>query len=263
MGLMIIDKKKQVQRNFYTRPDGYDGPHTWDVFYRGTTQRELVRTPYSMKAFGNWIHIAKPEDVVPFNPKGYGLKSYKNTVSGSFSYSGKPISIMISNGVTIRDYSCHCWEKRKDGTNSPESVLWYNRNGTYGVSQVTKDVHLPDRKNILWAIGGAGIKGDLFQDSWSKLWIPSDAKTEYFYEKFGDVWRKTSHIAIGIDKFGYFIAVEMASMNFVQGKALLEKLGLTDNVIWLDGGHVTASNNDGHSLNTTTPQYNSIKLGGE
>jgi len=262
VGISIVEKKKQIQRNFHTRPDGDFGPHTIDVFYRATTPKHLVKTPYAIKAFGNWIHIAKPEDVVPFDPQGAGLRSFKNTVSGSFSHAHKPISVMIANGKTIRDYSCHCWEKRGSQTYFPESVLWYNKNGSYGVSQVTKDVHLPDRENILWAIGGAGIKGELFRDSWSKRMLPMDAKTEYFYEKFGDVWRNTSHIAVGIDKFGYFIAVEMSYKDVKSGLALLENLGLTEDVVWLDGGHVTASNNDGHTRNTRTPQHYAIKLGG-
>ena len=249
MNLSKLDKIKQVQRNLGTRPDGDPGVHTWDCFYRATTPKDLVKTPYSLKAFGNWIHIAKPEDVKPFDPQGKGLKYYPNSVSGSFSANHKPVSIMVADGKTIRDYSCHCWEKKPDGsTHFPESVLWYNKNGTWGIDQVTKDVHLPDRDNILWAIGGAGIK-------------PGDSEKEYFTAPFNDVWRRTSHIAISIDQFGYFIAVEMENMNRSQGLELLDKLGLK-NVVWLDGGHVTSAYTSDHRRNVYTGQHYAIRLGG-
>ena len=249
MNLSIREKIKQVQRNLNTRPDGDPGPHTWDCFYRYTTPKELVKTPYSLRAFNNWIHIAKPEDIVPFDPQGKGLIHFPNTVSGSFSANHMPVSIMIANGKTIREYSCHCWEVKPDGsTHFPESVLWYNKNGTWGISQVTKDIHLPDRENILWAIGGAGIK-------------PGDSQKEYFTWPFNDVWRKTSHIAIGIDSFGYFIAVEMEYLNRTEGLALFDKLRLKG-VIWLDGGHITASNTNDRKRNVYTGQHYAIKLGG-
>jgi hypothetical protein len=262
MNLSIKEKIKQVQRNLSTRPDGDPGPHTWDCFYRATTPKELVKTPYSLRAFGNWIHIAKPEDIVPFDPQGKGLVSFDNVVSGSYSTGHMPISILVSEGKTIRDYSCHCWEKRNGETHFPESVLWYNKDGSHGISQVTKDVHLPDRENIIWAIGGAGMSGPFVKD-WGNRTIPQDAVKEYFNERFGDVWRRTSHIIITIDRFGYFIAVEVGNLDFLGMVKLLNKLGLPrENCIKLDGGHVTASNTDDRKRNIYTGQHYAIKLGG-
>jgi len=255
------DKVKAIQIESGAYPDGHFGPQSVDYTYRRFAKPKL---PYRVKLFGQWCFIADPKKVNPFNPEGKRVNDFANTVSGSYSYARKPISILVSNGKTIRDYSCHCWEKRNGKTHFPESVLWYNKDGSYGLSQVTKDVHLPDRENIVWAIGGAGMNGNLFQDPWSKLWIPGDAKTEYFYEKFGDVWRDTNHIMIGFDTKGYLIAVECYSMNGQQMVDLAKKLGFVHDgkimAIKLDGGHVAASNVDGRKLNQYQAQYYAIQL---
>lgn len=203
--------------------------------------------PYAVKLFKQWTFFADPAKVNPFNPKGKPVAAYKNVVSGSFSYKKNPISILVSNGKTIRPYACHYWLK-EDGKNVPESVLWYNKDGTYGISQVAFDWELPDRENILWAIGGAGLK-------------EGDANKERFTGTYSDVWRKTSHIVVGFDGFGLFTAVAVSYMNGRDIKKLVNKLGLT-HAILLDGGHVTAWNVDGVKYNTKQAQYYGIYLGG-
>ena len=125
MGLTMTDKIKIVQGNLETRPDGDPGPHTWDVFYRAMQQREKVITPYAFRAFREWLIVAKPENSFPFDPNNKPLKMFKNSISGSFSWDGAPISIMIAHGKVIRWHSCHHWAGEL-----PESVLCYYKDGS-------------------------------------------------------------------------------------------------------------------------------------
>jgi len=246
MGLSMLSKRKQIQRNFYTRDDGDFGTHTIDVFYRATTPKDMVKVPYAMKAFGDWMHVTKPESITVYDPNA-NLSRLSKVISGSFSWGGKPISIMVSNGKTIRPYACHYWVKDREGNSLPESVLWYNKDGTHGISQVAFDWELPDRENIVWAIGGAGMKA-------------GDALKEGFAGMYSDVFRRTSHMLIGFDEFGYVIAVEVANKNRYEMVLHMKKLGIKDYIL-LDGGHITASNNDGHKRNVYTRQSYIISLG--
>ena len=243
--LSTRDKIKAVQSEVGAYPDGFAGPQTYDCIYRQFAKPKL---PYAVKLFNQWTFFADPKEVNPFAPKGKSVRQFKNCISGSFSHKMNPISILISKGEVIRGLSCHQWEVRDGESYFPESVLWYNSNGEYGITQ-TNDVNkLPDRKNIVWAIGGAGLnKGDAFK--------------EYFSGKFRDIWRTTSHIVIGFDNSGYFTAIEVQRMNGTQIKSLIKKVGLT-HAILLDGGHVTASNVDGHKYNSYQGQYYAIQLGG-
>lgn len=235
-----------VQKVLSTRVDYDPGRHTWSCFYLATC--ENIKFPYSIKAFRNQLMITDPKLVIPFNSKGKSLKMLKNCISGSFSYRKQPISILISKGITICNHSCHYWITDREGNSLPESVLWYNKNGTYGISQVAYDWQLPDRSNIIWAIGGAGMKlGDNLEEG--------------FVGPYSDVFRRTSHMLIGFDQYDYFNAVEVSYMNKAQMIAHMEKLGIKIYIL-LDGGHVTASNVDGHKRNTKTPQYYSISLEG-
>lgn len=230
----------EVQRALNTRPDGYFGRHSNSCLYLYTVPKEQIKFPYTIKAFGNYLHITDPELVVPFNPKGKKLKYLNNCVSGSFSWKGKPISIMVANGEVIRATTCHSW------LNKPESVLWYDYNGNHGISQISNTSELPN--NVKFAIGGAGMK-------------PGDAEKEGFTGAYSDVFRKTSHMLIGFDNFGYFNAIEVADMNKAEMIKHMQKLGIEEYIL-LDGGHVTGSNVDNHSRNLYTTQFYAINLGG-
>jgi len=229
---------KQVQSALNTRPDGYPGRHTWSCFYLAMCKN--IKFPYTIKAFRNYLHITDPKLVRPFNPKGKSLKTLRNCISGSFSYRKLPISIMVYEDDVIRATPCHYW------LDKPESVLWYSKDGKYGISQVKNADRLP--KNLLWAIGGSGMKlGDNIKEG--------------FVGPYSDVFRRTSHMLIGFDAYGYFNAVEVSYMNKSQIILHMAKLGI-ETYILLDGGHVTASNVDGHSRNLNTPQYYAISLEG-
>jgi hypothetical protein len=235
----MIDMIKQVQRNLGTRDDGQPGRHTWSCFYLATTPKEKIKLPYTIKAFGNYLHITDPDLVVPLDPDS-NLSNLPNAISGSFSWKGNPVSIMVSNGSVKRAASCHAW------LNKPESVLWYTYDGKHGISQIMTADELP--KNVKWAIGGSSLKD-------------GDAEIEGFTGKYSDVFRKTSHMLIGFDQFGYFNAVEVGYMNKYDMVAHMKKLGIEEYIL-LDGGHITASNVDGHKRNIYTKQAYAIKLGG-
>lgn len=250
--ISIKEKWKAIQRGVGAYPDASPGPQTIDCLYRKFATPVL---PYAIKLFRQWTFFADPAKVKPFDPGGLAAKHYKNFVSGSFSWKGEPISILISNGETICSHSCHYWIKDREGNSLPESVLWYNKDGTYGISQVAFDWELPDRKNILWAIGGAGLEH--YRYTAGQGWgIPEEG----FIGPYADVFRKTTHIMIGFDPSGYFTAVSVSNMNGAQIKALAKKLGLIFYIL-LDGGHVTAHNVDGIKKNIYQAQYYGIQLG--
>lgn len=236
MALTQKDMIKKVQSVLNTRPDGYPGRSTWSCFYLAMCKD--IDFPYSIKTFGNWQHITDPKLVRPFNPKGKSMRSLKNCVSGSFSWNREPISIMVYNEEVIRKLSCHYW------LNKPESVLWYSKDGKFGITQTISADGLPS--NLLWAIGGS----DLMQ-----------AEKEGFTGAYSDVFRRTSHILIGFDQYGYFNAIEVSYMNRTGMIAHMKKLGI-ETYILLDGGSVTASNIDCHQRNINTPQYYAISLQG-
>jgi len=238
MALLMKDMIKQVQSTLNTRPDGDPGRHTWSCFYLAMC--EDIKFPYSIKAFRNWLHITDPKLIRPFNPKGQTMRKLKNCVSGSFSYMKQPISVMVYDGDVIRDRPCHYW------LDLPESVLWYTKDGKYGISQIRNANRLP--KNLLWAIGGAGMK-------------LGDNEKEGFTGAYSDVFRKTSHMLMGFDQYGYVNIVEVSYMSKFQMLGHMKKLGI-ETYILLDGGHVTASNVDGHTRNLNTPQYYAISLEG-
>lgn len=242
MALSIRDMQGQIQDNLNTRKDYDFGRHSWHSLYLLTTPKEFIKFPYTIKAFNNYLMVTDPDLVKPFNPKGNKLVNYSNVISGSFSWKGKPISIMVYKGDVIRSYSCHYWLK------CPESVLWYDKYGNHGIDQVINVNELSNFNDIVFAIGGTGMK-------------PGDAEKEGFTGAYSDVFRKTSHMLIGFDKFGYFNAVEVDHMNKTQMLSHMKKLGIEDYIL-LDGGHVTASNVDGHKNNVYTSQFYGISLEG-
>ena len=244
--ISIKEKWKDIQRGVGAYPDGSPGPQTIDCVYRMFATPVL---PYAIKLYNQWAFFADPKEVNPFDPNGKSARRFKNFVSGSFSWKGEPISILVSNGKTICSHSCHYWITDRQGKPLPETVLWYNKDGTYGTSQVAFDHELPDRANILWAIGGAGL-------------LPGDALEEGFSGVYADVFRYTTHILIGMDTFGYFTAVYVDKMSGAQIKKLAKKLMLTHYTL-LDGGHVTSVNVDGVRKNIDQAQYYGIQLGGE
>jgi len=250
--LSIKEKKMAVQVGIGAYPDGKDGPQTWDYLYR---KHADPKVPYAVKLYNQWCFVTKPERVGVFDPNGLSARNYSNFVSGSFSWAHAPISIMVNHGKTIRAEACHAWIVDRNGKPLPESVLWYKKDGTYGISVVAYDWEIPGRDDVVWAIGGAGL-ADYAWDPYTRTYGVVD---EGFVGPYADVFRYTTHILVGFDPFGYFNAVYVSKMNGTQMKALAKKLCLTHYIL-LDGGHVTACNVDGIKRNTKQAQHWGIQL---
>lgn len=176
------------------------------------------------------------KDIIAFNPKA-GLKNYKNSLSGSFSYQSKPCSFLVSNGKPVYTSSCHAW------LGKPESVLYRLNNGNYGIKRCTSPSDLPT--NVKWAIGGVGLLGNY------------NPTAEGFTGSYSDVLRLTNHTMIGMKK-GMVYLCYCKNMTAAQVNAHAKKLNL-EYAIMLDGGHVAAINSVSTQINTSQAQYYAIQ----
>lgn len=176
------------------------------------------------------------KDIVAFNPKA-GLKNYKNSLSGSFSYQSKPCSFLVNNGTPIYTNSCHAWFGK------PESVLYRLNNGQYGIKRCTSAADLP--ANVKWAVGGLGLLDNY------------NPTIEGFTGAYSDVLRLTNHTMIGMKK-GMVYLCYCKSMTATQVNAFAKKLNL-EYAIMLDGGHVAAINSEATKINTAQVQYYALQ----
>lgn len=176
------------------------------------------------------------KDIIAFNPKA-GLKNYKNSLSGSFSYQSKPCSFLVSNGTPIYTSSCHAW------LGKPESVLYRLNNGQYGIKRCTSAADLP--ANVKWAVGGLGLLDNY------------NPTIEGFTGAYSDVLRLTNHTMIGMKK-GMVYLCYCKNMTAAQVNAHAKKLNL-EYAIMLDGGHVAAINSEATKINTTQVQYYALQ----
>lgn len=192
--------------------------------------------PLTLKIYDMPVIIA--EDIVVCNPST-GLKSYSNSLSGSFSYQKKPCSILINKGVTVYSAACHAF------LGKPESVLYRLDNGKFGIKRCEYSSELPS--GVKWAVGGMGLL-----DNYS----PS---TEGFSGNYADVLRKTNHTALGV-KDGMCYLIYCKSMTALQVNSYCKKLGL-ELAIMLDGGHVAGINGAESfaKINTSQTQYYMIQ----
>lgn len=148
------------------------------------------------------------------------VKSYANTISGSFSYDGAPCSILAAWGDVIRAEACHAH------IGKPETVIYRLSNSALGIRRVKSAAELPP--SVSWAVGGMGLL-DFY-----------DPSAEGFTGQYADVCRKTAHTFLGLNDslcvLGY-----VAAMNGEEINAHVRKLGLRV-AIMLDGGHMAAIN---------------------
>lgn len=137
--------------------------------------------PLDVRMFNCDVFVGK--NIIPFDPNG-PISKFNYCISGSYSHQGNPSSILIHDGRTICGHSAHEW------LGYPDSVIYELYDGTIGICRVIYDTEIPNRKNVKWAIGGAGLLDNF------------DAKAEgycKFKDKAGvsrnysDVWRKTNH----------------------------------------------------------------------
>lgn len=157
------------------------------------------------------------------------LKNYANAISGSFSWKGKPCSILVCDGSAVATDACHYWT-----LGTPESVLYRTLDGKYGIRRCHTVKDLPS--GTRWAIGGMGMLGNY------------DPAAEGFSGQYADVLRKTAHTFVGV-KHGMVYLGYVSGMTGAQVNAHAKKLGL-DMAIMLDGGHISAINNEETQINT-------------
>ena len=208
-------------------------------------EREEVSYPRTVLLEGMPAILAK--NIVPFNPNG-PLSGWNNTISGGFSASKQPCSILIQDGRVKQRYACHYWYGR------PESVLYRLTDGTVGIARVKSADELP--KDVRWAVGGLGLLGnyDPTAEGFCKL-TNKEGKTE----NFSDVLRDTDHTVLGY-KDGLFYMVYCKSMTGAQVNAFADKLGL-ELAVMLDGGHVAAINGGEEyaKINLKQKQYYAVQ----
>ena len=107
--------------------------------------------PVITKKVGQSIMI-EADDLVAFDPNG-GLELWANSISGSFTEPRgvAPCSILINRGVDICSYSCHAW------LGYPEAVIYRYKDGTFGCGKFMYTKQIPNRGDVLWAVGGMGL----------------------------------------------------------------------------------------------------------
>lgn len=203
-----------------------------------------VTYPRTVKLEGMPAILAK--NIVPFNPSA-PLSNWGNTISGGFSASGQPCSILVQDGKAKCKYACHYWYDR------PESVLYRLTDGTVGIARVQSTDELP--KNLRWAVGGLGLLDNYNPNAEGFCKLTRDGRTE----NFSDVLRDTDHTVLGY-KDGLFYLIYCKSMTAAQVNAFAKKVGL-EMAVMLDGGHVAAIHGDADyaKINTKQKQYYAIQ----
>ena len=188
------------------------------------------------------------DDILLFDP-GSGLANWANTISGSFTYpSGqKPCSILINKGVDLFSSACHSW------LGFPETVLYRYKDGKYGIGKYKNTSEIPNRPNVLWAVGGMGLldKYNPAEEGFSKF--VKDGKS-YNYT---DVLRLTSHTLIGVKNNKIYLCY-VPSMSGIGVNNYAKQCGF-EKAVMLDGGHISAMNSTDFKVNLNTVQGYAIQ----
>ena len=226
-------KIKKFQLALGSLDDGIAGASTWDsalrfLEYEGYT---TLRMPYSDTQFGCKVAITRPHQVRLYDTEGaYGVNAFSYSMSGTFTImqgdgKRKPISIMINEGHVLRGSACHAYTTMG---NFPEGILYYTNGGKLGTTTARFASELKDL-DIRWAIGGLTM-------------LPKfNAEAEGFTGVFSDVFRYTSHNAIGFDKYGNIIGVYHRKCTLKTFQKKCRSIGLVE-AISVDGGSISAIN---------------------
>lgn len=192
--------------------------------------------PLNVELYGQPCIIAK--DAEPCNPNS-GLP--ENAISGSFSWAGRPCSILVQHGEVVCGTSCHQMNGK------PESVLYRTRDGGVHIARAVTAQELPHWPEIDWAVGGLGLL---------EHYAPA---AEGFTGAYSDVLRRTNHTVLGY-KGGMLYGVYCRSMtaaqvnDFCKGKLKLEK------AVMLDGGHVAAIRGAVSRINVGQKQFYAVRF---
>ena len=172
------------------------------------------------------------KNILLFDPNT-SLSGYANTLSGSYTYpSGvTPCSIMVNNGKTIYPTSSHSWLGFQD------SVIYETFDGKINICRALRDSEIPNRTNVKWAIGGAGLLSNYnpVLEGYSKF-----TKNGKQYD-YSDVWRLTNHTVLGI-KDGFKYGVYINNMDGTAINAFCKDKMKFEFALKLDGGHIAAIN---------------------
>lgn len=238
-----------LQASVNSKPDNSIGPDTL-VSFAQSLAPNLFPVDVTMYGCPTFVGL----DVLPFDPDG-PLKNWDWTISGSYSTSGQPTSILIANGKTICGSSSHAW------LGYPDSVIYEKLDGTTGICRVMYDTEIPDRKNVKWAIGGAGLL-DNFNPKAEGYCVFTDRNG--VKRKYNDVWRLTNHTVLGV-KGKWKYGVTLINKGDEKADGLSINKFIKDNfkfdyALKLDGGHIAARNGPSEKINTSQSQAYAIQF---
>ena len=193
--------------------------------------------PVTLRMYSMPVIIA--EDIVVSNPKS-GCKNYKNSLSGSFSYQRKPCSILINKSTVLCSSACHAF------LDKPESVLYRENNGRFGIKRCKSSSELPS--SLRWAVGGMGLL-DMYNPT-----------AEGFSGPYADVLRTTNHTVLGVKNDMCYL-LYCKNMSASQINTHCKDKMKFEMAILLDGGHVAAINGEESfaKINTSQAQYSLIQ----
>lgn len=229
----MINKIKTIQKSLGAFPDGVLGPQTLDVIYRKFT---IPNYPYEERFF-NGIVIYCKDIKIDYSQNKKSVRDIPYSISGTFQWKNKAISVLVRDGQIINNSSSHAW------LGQPETIIYKSK---HGVVNAIRAMSIPDDliSDIEWAISGLGLHN-------------YDPIEEGFTGKYSDVLRTTGHSGIGITKEGE-IALLYKKCNGTQfADWAIRKLGLKYAVM-LDGGHIAAINTPDYKYNTNQRQNNII-----
>lgn len=224
---------KLLQKAVGANQDGEIGPQTiTDI----KCKLGAIDKPETWSIYGMPVIIAK-DIVIAANP-GAGLSTYTNSMTGGFNDGKVPCSILVRDGQTVHEDACHAYQ------GYPESVIYRQKNGAFGIARVKSRSELP--ADLAWALGGMGLLGNYNPDAEGFKKIET--------QDFSDVLRDTNHAVLGV-KNGYIYLCFCESMTAAQVNAFAQTLGL-EMAVMGDGGGI-AGINGGESfakVNTGTIQ---------
>lgn len=193
--------------------------------------------PCTVRLYDMPVIIA--EDILVCNPRS-GCKNFSNSMSGSFSYQGKPCSILVNRGDVLCGSACHAF------LGYPESVLYRLEDGRFGIQRAKSVSELPE--NVRWAVGAMGLLNNY------------DPAAEGFSGTYADVLRKTNHTVLGT-KAGMVHLVYCRNMTGAEVNAFCRDKLKLELAVMLDGGHVAAINGAESfaRINTSQAQFSLIQ----
>lgn len=237
-----IQRLKVIQAAQNTPPDGYFGEHTLTMMYLTYNPKD---TPIAFSSYNANIIVGK--SFLPIHSANKtGVRSYANSISGTFQYRNVTASMFCVNGEWIKKSSTHYWLQ------APETVLYITKSGEVKSQRCIQSSEIKD--DVLSAVGGMGLHNWNPDLEWFKRGVWKDGKT---YD-YSDVLRRTGHTCLGWNG-EYFYAVYMIGTGADCRRMMMDNLKCIY-AIMLDGGHLAAINTPRATKNTVQIQNNIVQL---